>query len=235
MNSNQSYSIRESSRAKRVFLKISARYGLEVVIPTGFDRKAIPQIIKAQRGWIDRTFKKLEERGKLYDQPHELPTSIYFPSLNQHFRVDYHQLSGDTLKLTQVSNSQINITSDDHNIAGCTDLLKRWLQYQGRRHLIPWLTRVSQQTGILYTKVQIRGQKTRWGSCSKLGAISLNYNLLFLPSELVEYVMLHELCHTIHLNHSEKFYALMARFAPNHKALQVEMRDVWKYIPWWAR
>ncbi|MFP3868514.1 MAG: M48 family metallopeptidase [Desulfobacteraceae bacterium] len=227
--------MRESSRAKQVILKISTNHGLEVVIPSGFNRKRIPEIIKAKQAWIERAFKKLEERGNLDDQPQELPTTIYFPSVDKNFRVEYLPLSGNTIELTQISNSKIRITNDDHYSAGCTYLLQRWLQHQGRRHLIPWIDRVSQHTGLLYTKVQIRGQKTRWGSCSKQGAISLNYNLLFLRAELVDYVMLHELCHTVHLNHSEEFYTLMAKFVPKYRELQVEMKDGWQYVPWWAK
>jgi len=80
--------------------------------------------------------------------------------------------------------------------SACQRALKRWLNRKAEDHLIHWLKRVSDQTGLSYTKASIRQQQTRWGSCSSRRLISLNARLLFLPPELVTYVLVHELCHT---------------------------------------
>lgn len=78
--------------------------------------------------------------------------------------------------------------------------------------------------GVTWTKVTIRNQKTRFGSCSREGALSFNYRLLFLPSHLADYVIVHELCHLIEFNHSKKFWALVARTVPDFRALRRELR-----------
>ncbi len=121
-----------------------------------------------------------------------------------------------------------------NDLQGCQDLLKRWLQHQGRIHLTPWLEQVSAETGLSYHKVQIRGQKSRWGSCSSRGTISLNYNLLFLRPELVRSLIIHELCHTVQLNHSASFYQLWAQFLPDYQELRAEMKQARDQVPWWA-
>src|SRR5262249_5273937 len=83
----------------------------------------------------------------------------------------------------------------------CQAALKGWLTHKAEDHLIPWLKRVGDEIGLSYSAVSIRQQQTRWGSCSARRLISLNARLLFLPPELVTYVLVHELCHTKHLNH----------------------------------
>ena len=81
----------------------------------------------------------------------------------------------------------------------------------------------------------IKNQRTRWGSCTRQGRVSLNCKLLFLNREQVRYVMGHELCHTLELNHSVRFWALLRQFEPRADALHGSMRDAWTLVPAWAR
>ncbi|MCK4609306.1 MAG: M48 family metallopeptidase, partial [Gammaproteobacteria bacterium] len=103
-------------------------------------------------------------------------------------------------------------------------LLHKWLQRKGRYHLVPWLNSLSKTTGLVYNKVAIRGQRTRWGSCSSARNINLNYKLLFLQPELVDYIIIHELCHLTHFNHSADFWQLVAKFQPEHRELRKQLK-----------
>jgi predicted metal-dependent hydrolase len=82
---------------------------------------------------------------------------------------------------------------------------------------------VSIQTSLPYNRVSIRGQKTRWGSCSSDKNINLNYKLLFLEPEFVKYIIIHELCHTIHLNHSREFWQLVGDFYPDYRDIRKQI------------
>lgn len=77
--------------------------------------------------------------------------------------------------------------------------------------------------GFIYKKVSIRNQKSRWGSCSKTGTISFNYKIALLPPHLADYIVVHELCHLGEMNHSKKFWALVARTVPDYARLRAEL------------
>jgi predicted metal-dependent hydrolase len=88
-------------------------------------------------------------------------------------------------------------------------------------------------TGLTYNRLSIRSQKTRWGSCSSRGNISLNDQLLFLPADAVEYLMIHELCHTRHLNHSKAFWTLVQTHCPDYRTHEKLLRRSQGLVPDW--
>lgn len=80
--------------------------------------------------------------------------------------------------------------------------------------------------GVKIGRVSVRNQRTRWGSCSKLGNLNFNYKLIFLPEDLRNYIVIHEICHLIEFNHSKKFWAEVEFLAPNHKELKRALRSI---------
>lgn len=78
--------------------------------------------------------------------------------------------------------------------------------------------------GFSVGRISIRDTKTRWGSCSKRGNLNFNYKILFLPAHLADYIVVHELCHLQEFNHSQNFWALVAKIFPNHKAMRAELK-----------
>lgn len=82
------------------------------------------------------------------------------------------------------------------------------------------------QYGFVYGKVAIRDQKSRWGSCSSKKNLNFNYRILFLPSALADYIIVHELCHLGEFNHSPAFWRLVARVIPDHVSLRRQLATV---------
>ena len=99
-------------------------------------------------------------------------------------------------------------------------LLKAALRHEAKRYLPIRLTALARQHGFHYNGVTIKDASSRWGSCSNRKHINLSLLLMTLPWHLIDYVLLHELCHTVELNHSDRFWALMNRVT-NGKALQL--------------
>ena len=125
----------------------------------------------------------------------------------------------------------IHGTTDDAD--ACQTVLKGWLTHKAEEHLIPWRKRVSDESGLGYSAVSIGQQQTRWGRCSSRRLISPNARLLFLPPELVTYVLVHELCHTKHLNHSPRFWRLVESYLPDYRRLDRQLRNGSRWMPGW--
>lgn len=83
---------------------------------------------------------------------------------------------------------------------------------------------LSRVYGVQYSRVSVKNQKSRWGSCSKKGTLSFNYKMLFLSEEAQDYIVAHEVCHLKEFNHSQKFWALVAQVSPNHKQIRRDLK-----------
>lgn len=84
----------------------------------------------------------------------------------------------------------------------------------------------AKQYGSPYNKISVRAQKSRWGSCSRSGNLSFNYKIAVIAPHIADYIIVHELCHLVEMNHSKKFWDLVARSVPNHKDLRRELRKI---------
>ncbi|PZU97313.1 MAG: M48 family peptidase [Pseudanabaena sp.] len=232
------YTVRVSDRAKCVRLSISVEDGLEVVIPVNYDHKKIPEIVQKKRAWIVRNQLKLAQREAFLQSqaPHELPDRLNLRSLGEEWHIEYQQIATKSRAITiQESKAQLQLTvkGDINDVEACKFFLKQWLIQKADRHFSECLHNISHRAKLPYRAMTVRSQKTLWGSCSRDRNISLNYKLLFLEAAVVEYVLLHELCHTVHMNHSDKFWNLVSKFEPNYKILDKSLNQAWKLVPAW--
>lgn len=112
--------------------------------------------------------------------------------------------------------------------------MNKWISKQAKYYFVPELEKKSTLTGLAYSNVRFKNTKTRWGSCSERKTINLNIQMLFLPKHLSDHVLLHELCHLEHLNHSKNFWNLVESYEPNFKTIERELKlNGRKYIPGW--
>jgi hypothetical protein len=116
----------------------------------------------------------------------------------------------------------------------CFAALRRAVSRAAAERLPLMLGGVEAETGWSATRVSVRRQRTRWGSCSAAHAVSLNESLAFLPQRLVRYVLVHELAHTVRLDHSPAFWALVEEHDADWKTARRDLRDAWRHVPVWA-
>lgn len=219
MNSLFDYSVRVSRKVKQAKLRIKPLGRLEVVIPLNFPRREIPGLLHKHADWIGRHLKT-----RTFTQP-DLPNEIRLNFDGSQQAVIYD------CKLSASGEAQILITGERYQDKIAQ--LRHWIRQQAWFHLPPLLEQLSRQTGLGYKKISIRSQKTRWGSCSSSGAISVNDQLLFLPRNTAAYLMVHELCHTQHMNHSQKFWRLVEQHCPDFRDHECILHQAKSNIPGW--
>jgi predicted metal-dependent hydrolase len=112
-------------------------------------------------------------------------------------------------------------------------LLQDWLKKRARRYLPELCLQTAKVIGLEPKRVHIRVQKTRWGSCSTNGTVSLNAALLLRPAKEVHYVLVHELCHLKHMNHSKRYWQLVGDYVPNWRQLDHTLDQAWQTSPNW--
>ena len=102
--------------------------------------------------------------------------------------------------------------------------LERALRARAKRELPPRLMELAAQHGLTVTRVSVRNQRWRWGSCSRSGHICLNWRLVQMPDAVRDYVMLHELMHLKRMDHSPRFWKLVEKVCPDYQAARVYLR-----------
>lgn len=234
--SSFTYILRESARAKNVRLRVTPQRGLEVIVPANFDRQRIHILLERKKGWIRAALERAEETRKFFEpRPSwRLPSRIHLQAIGRVYQVDAKETDAPAVIARAANLDTIKIYGCIEDERACQLSLVRWLSRQTREHLIPRLQALSAETGLTYQQVFIRQQKTRWASCSRHRNISLNIKLLFLPPSLVDYVLIHELCHLAEMSHSNNFWAEVERHCPNYRKLDAQLREMWKIVPRWA-
>ncbi|MDH3978142.1 MAG: M48 family metallopeptidase [Gammaproteobacteria bacterium] len=224
------YQVRRSKRARNARLTLRPGDGLVVVIPANFDERLIPGLIEAHRPWITRQTNRL---GDLVSKRFSPPTTVELAGCNERWNIEYVAKDSATIRINATAN-KLRLTGNISDEQQTKAALRRWLKKHARPRLMNELEKLAKKHGFKYSKVSIRHQRTRWGSCSSRGMISLNAALLLLPDRLVKHVLLHELCHTVHLDHGAGFWKLLASLEPDHQLHRMELRDHWRQLPVWA-
>ncbi len=197
------YTVRRSARARRVRVNVHAHTGVEVVLPQRAPERAAAAAVSELRPWIERRLR--EARDVLDSVAARAGTVPYLDAslelVAQPGRERVHR-DGERL-LVPVGDSR--------------PALERFYRRAARAEIAPRLDRATHAAGSSYSGLDIRGQRTRWASCSANGRMSFNWRLLLAPERVLEYVVWHEVCHLEILDHSPRFWALVARRWPGYQ------------------
>jgi hypothetical protein len=221
--------VRESARSRRLALRVYPGGRVEVRVPRGTRPDAIQRFVASHRAWIDA---RTRELGAQRAAEAPLPATVALAALGAEWSVRY--LPRARAGLRDAGGGVLEVLGDPADVAGARARLRAWLRDAARTALEPWIVALARERGFRVGRVQVRRQQTRWGSCSRTGTVSLNLCLLFQRAEVVRYLMLHELCHTVHMNHSARFWSLVERHEPAWRALDRELAKGWQRVPDWV-
>lgn len=223
--------LRCSSRAKRMRIELRPDRSLLIVIPRGTREDQWLAFVLGKRQWIQKNLEKVRSNfpQQQFDGE-QFPDQLDLLLTGQCIALLRRTGNRNKTKLEQ-NVLLIQTTMDDDKVA--FRLLREWLRTAARNELSRRLDVIARDTGLQWNRLSIRGQKTRWGSCSAKANISLNYKLLFLPAALVDHVLIHELVHTLEMNHSARFWSLMHRHDPDCARNRAGLSQAGRMLPGW--
>ncbi len=195
------YTIRRSSRARRVQVTVHPNRTVEVVLPQRAPQREAEAAVVELRPWIERRLRRLDAVASELGHPEN---TVPF--------------CGELLTVVpQPGRSRVHRRGDQLLVPGTAPeaALERWYRAQARRLIAARLDAATARAGTRYTGLTIRAQRTRWASCSSAGAMSFNWRLLLAPPAVLDYVVEHEVCHLEVMDHSPRFWALLESRVPD--------------------
>lgn len=226
-NRTFSYSVRFSNRRRSVQIRVPKPDCLELAAPTGMPWPKIRQLVESKQTWIMRQARRLEVAAAQ-------PTNA---SLT-HGATLLYQGTPHTLLLLADGTGKPSVTYSPCTIAvhlselvgldndpAVSGSLKKWYVKQAQQQLLERTLHWAAQLGVHPSRISLRDQKTRWGSCSSRGAISFNWRIIMAPPAVLDYLVVHELCHMLHPNHSAAYWREVARHLPDCRDLRRWLRQ----------
>jgi len=230
------FKVKESPKAKNLRLRVTPEEGLSVIVPRGFDLKRLPAILKKKRCWIDDALEKAKARKRFFEPKPtaHLPDRIELRAIGEVWPVNYCWDGTRTGVSLRSINSELVLSGNQPDRNVVITKLKGWLRQRVRDSLFPLARELARKHRLPVRELFVKSQRTRWASCSSSHNLALNTKLLFVEPDLVRYVLIHELCHTVQLNHSKEFWHLVACYEPHYRVLDRKIRDAWKTVPQWV-
>jgi hypothetical protein len=222
--------VRISRRARRLSMRVFPGGRVEVVVPPGVGIPAIERFVARHREWAERRareFALLAPHGST-----RRPSHVDLALPGRSWQVAYE--SARRASVHEESDGVLHVRGPDHSDRRVSQSLLRWLGGLAAQEFDARMGTLSRELGIDYARLHLRRQRTRWGSCSAAGTISLNVCLMFQRPAVVRYLMIHELCHRRHMNHSERYWRLVESFEPHWRALDAELLKGWRNVPAWV-
>ncbi|MFL6619763.1 MAG: M48 family metallopeptidase, partial [Povalibacter sp.] len=161
------------------------------------------------------------------------PSNIRLSAIDRTYIVEYHRTPGSDVKISQSPENVLVVRGAIDNEARVAHGLRDWVMTLAEIELGAAVHELARRHGFEYERVQIRRQRTRWGSCSAKGTISLNVCGLFQEPAVLRYLLIHELSHTRHMNHSRRFWSLVESIEPDYQRLDRELLQGWQRVPGW--
>ena len=192
-------------RARRYLLRLRPDGVARVTIPRRGTLTAAREFAQRNIGWLAEQFKRQANQPE-QKQRWPVGTEIYF--------------RGEPVRVESAADGLIRVNTELVKVAeGTTDLrpaIQKHLWRLAAKEFPPRVMALAAAHGIAVSRISVRNQKSRWGSCSRRGTISLNWRLIQCPPFVCDYIILHELAHRRQMNHSEKFWQEVARLCPDH-------------------
>lgn len=215
----------KSTRTRRISISAKPFHPLRVTLPVFESFSRAERFLDEKGKWIHKTLEKIH---KLEDQYTVFNEDTPYKTREHELRVE--RIDGDLPKVSLKDNGiivQLPVTSEIQS-PEIQDLIRLGIQAawrkEARKYLPARLNELARRHQLPFNRVSIRNNRSRWGSCSQKNNINLSLHLMRLPDHLIDYILLHELAHTVHKHHGRHFWESMEKICPDARSLDKELR-----------
>ncbi len=220
------YQLRVNSRAKHIRLRIDGN-GLRVVIPAGVKREEVERLLREKSQWIHK-YHQLFQAMPAAPPKREWRDGETLLYQGGRYPIVIHPRAA-ARTVVEFNGARFEIWVNEaaganERAAALERAVNRWYLKAAGEAITGRLDHYRQLTGLAYGAVRIKAQKSRWGSCSRQGNLNFNWKLILAPGWVLDYVVVHEICHLRHFNHSRDFWKLVAAVYPDYQETRQWLR-----------
>ena len=216
------YQIRWSARAKKARIVVTPEK-VEVVSPRQISEKHLKLFVHQHKNWIVETCEKFQAR--VADSSNSLTPIVFqdgamIPFLGTNYRLTVIASKSKSIQFEFNNEFHVRVPliwNDQQRSAAIESIFIRWLKSEIKQQVELIVNKHAVVHRIMPRSITVRSQKTRWGSCGAQNDININFRLAFAPYAVLEYVVIHELCHIKHKNHSATFWNFVAQLMPDYR------------------
>jgi predicted metal-dependent hydrolase len=203
------YQVQRRTQNRYLRLRITAKAEVIVSAPPRIPDSVISRFVADNAAWIFKHQSKIKAKLELRDETTIMVFGKSYPRLIHHdqFHTPAVYIQEGQLHVHPVTNSEASVERT----------LNTFFKTTAQKYIIPRTKQLSEVMEISYTSLTLREQKTRWGSCSSSGALNFNWRLVQYPPPVIDYVIIHELAHRREMNHSSRFWAIVAKYDPEYQ------------------
>jgi len=196
-------------RSRSIKIRIEQNGEIVVTTPRFIPKWSINAVVKKSDPWIQRQFLKIKQQKNFGETPHTI--KLFGKKYHKKIHLQTNQpigvkIVGDELSINPIEDSDKKISSE----------INRFLKSTAQRYILPRTKQLATKMKIKFNRILLKQQKTRWGSCSNQGNLNFNWRLVHCPVKIIDYVIIHELAHRKHMNHSLAFWDLVKKYDPEY-------------------
>lgn len=206
----------EYRKRKSFELRVEPPGIVKVVAPKSAKEAEVLELVESKARWINQ---KLSEIRELESRRchREYKDGEAFLYLGRNWPLEVVLDSAVAKPFVSLDAGSLRIVSDRADKEHLSAVLEKWYRQRAVEKIKERLCHYGKIVGVEPNAVRIKNQKKRWGSCSSLGNLNFNWRCIMAPIEVIDYIVVHELCHLVHMNHSSKYWALVGRIMPDYQ------------------
>lgn len=213
-------------KRKNITITVKPKNQVAIISPPGINIKTLEELLKSKSNWILKKLEKYKDIDINEEIVFENGTELYYLGEIYYLNIiNSNKRNGNVY----ISKNKIIIESNDLSQSNLKDILKKWYKSESEKIVIEKLQKLKNKSEIMNSLtpacIKVKEQNKRWGSCTSKGNIYINSKISMTRPKSIEYILVHEFSHLVHMNHSKEFYKFVGRIMPSYKEEEVWLKN----------